>query len=339
LRKEKVNQASLKRFIPDLFVLALLGMIAVAWVFPQPGRSDSAIPLQTIIDVGVTLIFFFYGLKLSPEKMKEGMANWRIHTTIQSITFLLFPLVVLPFYFIAKDTAYEPLWLGMFFLAALPSTVSSSVVMVSLAKGNVAGAIFNASISGIIGIVATPLWIGLFWGQDSGMGNYSGILLDLFTQIIVPAIAGLLLHRFFNRWVSKHGRMLSLFDKATILLIVYKSFAVSFSSGAFESIDALSLVLLFVVVVALFGTIITITQKINAKIGFNREDSITVLFCGSKKSLAHGTVMASVLFADVQGSGLYLLPIMVYHAFQLFYISLMAQKMRKEVEPAQTINI
>jgi solute carrier family 10 (sodium/bile acid cotransporter), member 7 len=328
----------LKRFIPDPFILALLSMIALAWLFPQLGKADSAIPMQTIIDVGVTLIFFFYGLKLSPEKMKEGMGNWRIHTIIQSTTFLLFPLVVLPFYFVAKNTAYEVLWLGMFFLAALPSTVSSSVVMVSLAKGNVAGAIFNASISGIIGIVATPLWISLFWGEASGMGDFSGIVLDLFTQIIVPVIAGLLLHRFLNRWVSKHGRTLSLFDKATILLIVYKSFAGSFASGAFGGIDGWTLVLLFVAVMALFATIMAITKKINTKIGFNREDSITVLFCGSKKSLVHGTVMASVLFAHIEGSGLYLLPIMVYHAFQLFYISLMAQRMRKEVETTQPTN-
>lgn len=315
-------------------------MIALAWLFPGLGAPSSAFPLKTVIDVGVTLIFFFYGLKLSPEKMKEGMSNWRMHLSVQTVTFIVFPLIVLPFYFVLKGTYLETFWLGLFFLAALPSTVSSSVVMVSLAKGNVAGAIFNASISGIIGIVVTPLWMGLFIAQASGAGNasadYSDIMLQLVTQIIVPVIAGLLLHRFVYRWVSKYAKFLSLFDKTTILLIVYKSFAVSFMSGAFAGIGIYVLTALFIAVIVLFLAVMAITKKISTTIGFNREDTITLQFCGSKKSLVHGTVMASVIFANIPGSGVFLLPIMIYHAFQLFYISLMAQKMRDEVTPQIT---
>lgn len=51
---------------------------------------------------------------------------------------------------------------GRLFLATLPSTVSSSVVMVSIAGGNMAAAIFNASVSSLIGVFVTPLWMGIF---------------------------------------------------------------------------------------------------------------------------------------------------------------------------------
>ncbi|MFT3739712.1 MAG: bile acid:sodium symporter family protein [Breznakibacter sp.] len=326
----------MKQFIPDKFVLALLLMIGFAWIYPDPGAGKTPVNLGTVIDVGVTLIFFFYGLKLSPEKIRSGMGNWRMHLTVQSVTFLVFPLVVLPFYPLFKGTEYEPFWLGMFFLAALPSTVSSSVVMVSLAGGNIAGAIFNASISGIIGIVATPLWMGLFLTSHVQGADFSGIVLQLFIQIIVPVVAGLLLHRFWARWVDKYRNQLAMFDKATILLIVYESFCHSFDSNAFSSVGFASLAGLFIAVVALFFAVMALTNQISKWLNFKIEDHITILFCGSKKSLVHGTVMANVLFAAMPGSGIYLLPIMIFHAFQLFYISLLAKRMRiKTAHPVQ----
>jgi solute carrier family 10 (sodium/bile acid cotransporter), member 7 len=144
------------------FVFALFLVMLLAWVFPGPGAPDSIIPLKTIGSIGISLIFFFYGLKLSPEKLRAGLGNFRLHLLVQLSTFLLFPLIVLPFYPLMKTEGQQTLWLAMFFLAALPSTVSSSVVLTSLAKGNVPAAIFNASISGIIGIMVTPLWMGLF---------------------------------------------------------------------------------------------------------------------------------------------------------------------------------
>lgn len=79
---------------------------------------------------------------------------------VQAATFILFPLLVLLFYpFIKTDSAHS-LWLAVFFFAVLPSSVS--VVMVAVAKGNVPAAIFNASLSGIIGVLITPIWMSYF---------------------------------------------------------------------------------------------------------------------------------------------------------------------------------
>src|SRR5690606_17588171 len=62
-------------------------------------------------------------------------------------------------------------------------------------------------------------------------------------------------------------------------------------------------------------------------LGFVREDSITVLFCGSKKSLVQGAVMGKVLFPDPVILGVILLPLMIYHALQLMAGSAIAQRM------------
>ncbi|MDD4754771.1 MAG: bile acid:sodium symporter, partial [Prolixibacteraceae bacterium] len=61
-----------------------------------------------------------------------------------------------------------------------------------------------------------------------------------------------------------------------------------------------------------------------------REDRITLQFAGTKKSLVHGSVFASVLFGTISTAGIWLLPIMIYHSFQLFYISIAARRMQMD---------
>src|SRR5690625_7935777 len=82
--------------------------------------------MNTISSLGISLIFFFYGLSLSTEAIKNGLKNWRLHVVVQGSTFLLFPLLVLIFYPFVKDTSQKLLWLAFLFMAALPSTVSRS---------------------------------------------------------------------------------------------------------------------------------------------------------------------------------------------------------------------
>lgn len=317
----------MKKFIPDWFIAGLLCMILVAWLLPGVGMGTQTVYLGLVIDIGVVLIFFFYGLKLDPEKLRQGMSNWRMHLAIQSTTFLFFPLLIIPFYPLFKGTGLEIFWMGMLFLAALPSTVSSSVVMVSIAGGNIPGAIFNASISGIIGIVMTPFWMGLFLARSAAGFDFSNVVLQLTGQIILPVVAGLWLHRFCVRWINRHSRKLAAFDKTIILLIVYESFSHSFMAGLFSSVSIWVLSVLFAIVILLFFVVINFTGYIARRMKFSYQDRVTLQFAGSKKSLVHGSVFASVLFTGISGAGVFLLPVMVYHAFQLFYISLMARRM------------
>ncbi len=318
--------AALRRFLPDGFIAGILGMILLARLVPGIGAEGSLVELGLVIKVGIALLFFFYGLRLSPEKLKNDLQNWRLHLLIQAITFLVFPLLVLLVYPLFRNGSYELLWLAVFFLAALPSTVSSSVVMVSIAGGNMASAIFNASITGVIGILLTPTWMGLFLDQQTAGFDFADVIRDLVIQILVPVTIGLICHRFWGEWANRHKKTIGLFDKSVILAIVYRSFSDSFVNGIFSSIPKLSLVALAAAVILLFFVVFEGTKKISSLLHFNREDRITVLFCGSKKSLVHGSVMVGVLFAGSTTGSLFLVPVMIYHAFQLFYISVVAKK-------------
>ncbi len=311
----------------DSFVIFISVTIVLAYFFPQWATQGGNFSINTISTVGVSLIFFLYGLKLSPEKLKAGLNNWKLHLLVQTSTFLLFPLILLLFYPWVHAQQQETLWLALFFLAALPSTVSSSVVMVSIAKGNVPGAIFNASLSGIIGIAVTPLWMGLFLHDGNTNFDFTEIYLKLLLEIIAPVVAGLFLHRFIGKYAQQYSARLANFDKAIILLIVYKSFAESFINNVFDSVSVLTLLLLTVIIFILFFVVYFLTGYLARIAGFSLPDQITTQFCGTKKSLVHGTVFSKVLFGNTATVGIMLLPLMLFHALQIFIISMIASKL------------
>lgn len=310
----------------DKFVLFIIVVIGVAYLFPHWGSKESQIPLKTISTLGISLIFFFYGLKLSPDKLKAGLKNWKLHVVVQTTTFLIFPLIVLAFHPFIKTQEQEILWLAFFFLAALPSTVSSSVVMVSIAKGNIPAAIFNASISGIIGILLTPIWMGLFINGTQSDYDFSEIYIKLISQIILPAVLGVILQRYWGKFALKHSGKITLFDKSIILLIIFRSFSESFDEHIFSSVSLSDLLFLFIAVLFLFFNVFSLTGYIAKKLSFNREDQITAQFCGTKKSLVHGTVFSAILFGNMTTIGIILLPLMLFHAIQILIISIIASK-------------
>jgi len=310
----------------DGFVIALLGMILLAYIWPTPGIQSGIFSLKEIANYGVSLIFFFYGLRLSPAKLREGISNWRLHLVVQIATFILFPLIILVVGKFIPIEGREMLWLGVFFVAALPSTVSSSVVMVSLAKGNIPGAIFNASISALIGVFITPLWMGLFINTNHGNIELSGVIFKLILQVILPVGLGILLHSKLGSFAERHKKSLRKSDQVTILLIVYTAFCESFAMKMFDGFSLFELSILCIGMVALFSLMAGMLTLISHLLRFSREDSITALFCGSKKSLVHGTVMSKVLFPHSTAAGIILLPLMIYHAFQLIAASVIAKR-------------
>src|SRR5690606_40164966 len=123
-------------------------------------------------------------------------------------------------------------------------------------------------------------------------------------------------------WATKNSKMLSNFDKSIILLIVYSSFAHSFQSGVFATLSNAYVIELFAAV-ALFFTLVYALLYLLCKFvfRFSIEDTITALFCGSKKSLTHGSVFGKFIFLNNPYIGIYFLLLMIYHAFQIFLFS------------------
>ena len=310
----------------NLFLLLLIVMVLMAKLVPFHESYNRYFNLSAFIDWGIAGIFLLYGLKLNLKEVIKDISNWKLHLLIQSGTFILFPLLILLFYPLVNGSQYENVWLSIFFLACLPSTVSSSVVMVSIARGNVTSAIFNASISGLIGIVMTPLLMSFFLEPDSGSGNHGEVVQQLLMKVLLPIVLGILLNPVFKKWVTKYSAVIAEFDRLIILLIVYESFSTAFIEKIFVSVPPIVFLILALSVVFLFFAVYHILQFFAGKMKFNTEDIITVTFCGSKKSLVHGSLFLLVLGIPDDRKVLFLLPVMIYHSFQLFYVSWLANK-------------
>jgi sodium/bile acid cotransporter 7 len=307
------------------FLIGLFVAVLFAFLLPE---GIQVLPFDLITDIGVGLIFFFYGLKLSLGELKTGLSNYRVHLLVQLATFLLFPLLVLPFYPVFSATVHENWWLAFFFLAALPSTVSSSVVMVSLARGNVSAAIFNASLSGLIGLVLTPFWLQLFMDSSEGF-EVGRVILNMVYQIILPLIAGLILSPYLKKTLAPFLKKSGIFDKAVIVLIVYSSFSHAFALNIFSELGFLGFVLILTGILFLFTLVYTLLRYLTKLFHFSTDNKITAEFCGAQKSLVHGSAMGKIMFPAAQLS-IFLLPIMLYHVLQLVIIAVIAERYRKK---------
>ncbi|WP_426061671.1 bile acid:sodium symporter family protein [Hymenobacter sp. B1770] len=317
----------------DWFLLGLIGVVVLAYFQPGLGSKASPVPWKLITTIGVALVFFFYGLKLSLAKLQAGMRNWKLHLLVQATTFVLFPALALlarPFFGAEKG---ELLWQSIFFLCALPSTVSTSVVMVSIAGGNMPAAIFNASISSLLGILLTPLLASLFLHLSADSSQLWGLAVQLLWQVVLPVGAGVLLNSRFNAFADQHKSTLRTFDQVTILLIVFTAFCDSFAEGIFSSYRPADVFKLGAGMVGLYLLVVILVWALGRMLNFPRADQIVAVFCGSKKSLVHGSVMASLLFPASAATGLILLPLMLYHALQIVLASSMAQWLGRQVEP------
>lgn len=321
-----------KKIFPDPLLFYLLVSLILAYFLPELSEiSFKEYNLQNIIDIGVMAVFFFYGLKLKWNEVFRDLKNWKLHVRIQAITFCLFPILGLLFYpIILINENFYLLFLAIFYLCCLPSTVSSSVVMVSMAHGNVTSAIFNASLSGLLGIVITPLLMSFFIRQNGDVDSFQ-IFLDLIISVILPVVLGALCKPFLGKFYEKYKNVFSNIDKLTIVLIVYVSFSHTFHNGLITSVGYFNLFLTIVCVVSLFIFVFYFIQYLNKAFWkYKKSDFITLQFCGTKKSLVHGSVMAGIIFG--KEIGFILLPIMIYHTFQLMFISYKASQYAKKME-------
>jgi sodium/bile acid cotransporter 7 len=318
------------KFKPDWFLLGMILATILAWVFPGPGASGGWMHPELVTKAGVALIFFLHGLALSFAALRAGALNWRLHLLVQSCTYVLFPLIGLGLNaLLGGRIAYE-LALGLFFLCALPSTVSSSVAMTATARGNVAGAVFNATFSSLIGIVLTPLWVAWVMKTTGEAQPILPVIVDLLKWLVLPLAIGQSLRPWLGAWAQRHKPGISVVDRLTILMLVYTSFCDSFKQGIWTDSGAGQLVTISLICTALFALLMVLTSVTAKALGFSREDRIVAIFCGSKKTLASGVPMAKLIFGAHPGLGLILLPIMIYHPLQLIVCGVLAQRWGKQ---------
>lgn len=317
------------RFIPDNFTLCLVAAMVGASLLPV--QDQAALMFGWVTNLAIGLLFFMHGAKLSREAIWAGVTHWRLHLLVFSCTFLLFPLLGWGLKPVLAPLVGPELYLGMLFLCALPATVQSAIAFTSLARGNVAAAVCSAATSSLLGIFVTPLLVMLLLGADAGNGDTLGAIGQITLQLLLPFVAGQLARRWIGRWVEQNRGWLKNVDQGSILLVVYGAFSAAVVEGLWQSIPLLQLGGLVLACCLLLAVVLVLVEQLARRLGFDTADRITILFAGSKKSLATGVPMAQVLFAG--GSmGAMILPLMVFHQIQLMVCAVLAERYARRPE-------
>jgi sodium/bile acid cotransporter 7 len=283
--------------------------------------------------VGIFAVFFLHGVGLSTEKLKAGMSRWKLHAVVQVFTFVVFPLLWLVLRATAGDLVPPHLLLGFLYLCALPSTISSSVAMTGLARGNVAAAIFNATLSSLLGVFLTPLIVSAAIGGSGGGLSLADAMLKIAALLVLPLVVGQLVRPFVGTWFARYKRYTSFFDRCVILALVYVSFCDSVRAGLWTSYGAGTIALTAGGAGLVLAIVLFLTRRVARALRFEVEDEIAAVFCGSKKTLASGVPMAKLIFGAHPGLGLIVLPIMFYHQLQLLVCSVLAERYASRDQP------
>ncbi len=312
------------RFLPDKFTSMLIVTILFASVLPVHGEFAEWFALATKFAVG--LLFFLHGARLSREAVIAGITHWRLHLAVLSSTFILFPILGLVAGWSVPGLSQSAFYTGILFLCVLPSTVQSSIAFTSIAGGNVSAAIVSASASNIFGMFLTPLLVGLLFAVKGGGGISVDALESILLQLLAPFVLGQILQPWIGSFMRRHGKALGFVDRGSILMVVYLAFSEAVVEGLWRTVSWDDLGVMVGVNIVLLVAVLLATWYGSKWLGFNRPDRITIMFCGSKKSLASGAPMASAIFAGAN-VGSIVLPLMLFHQIQLMACAVIARKL------------
>ncbi|MET4579279.1 bile acid:sodium symporter family protein [Ottowia thiooxydans] len=323
------------RYLPDNFTLALLATVAAASLLPARGQWVYFFEMATSIAIG--MLFFLHGAKLSREAIFAGVTHWRLHLLVLCSTFVLFPLLGMVLKPVLAPLVTPALYVGVLYLCVLPATVQSAIAFTSLARGNVPAAVCSASASTLLGVFITPLLVNALVVPHHQSGGSLDAIGRILLQLMVPFVAGHLLRPWIGNFVKRHASTLKLVDQGSILLVVYTAFSAAVMEGLWKQVPLSALAGLLVVCAVLLTLALVLTALAARKLGFDKADEITIVFCGSKKSLASGVPMAKVLF-PAASVGAIVLPLMLFHQMQLMVCAALAHRYsRRASEPVGNI--
>jgi sodium/bile acid cotransporter 7 len=180
-------------------------------------------------------------------------------------------------------------------------------------------------------MVLTPLLAVVLLGSSGG-GFSADSALKIALQLLAPFLAGQLLRRWIGGFLARHRRIIGFVDRGSILLVVYTAFSQGVVAGIWQQVTWPRLLALLAAEAVLLALMLSLTWYGAARMGFGRADRIAIQFAGSKKSLAAGLPMATVLFAS--HASLAVLPLMLFHQMQLMVCAVIAKRRSRDPEAA-----
>lgn len=313
----------MRRFV-DPFIIGLLAMLAIGLLVPIPEEIRAAMDLCS--DIAIFVLFLLYGARLATGDVLAGLRHVKLQGSALVATFVLFPLLGLAAAVLAEPLLGENLARGVLYLSLLPSTVQSSVALVGVARGNVAGAITSATISNLLGMLLTPVLV-LALMHTSGSAGGGGIR-SVLLLLLLPFVIGQLVQPLIGGYLRSKKTLTTIWDRGTVLLVVLVAVSTATASGVWSTVSPGTLTAVVVISAVILAIVLAATWWGGRALGLRIEDRIVLLMCGSQKSLATGLPMLAALFPAAL-AGPIAVPVIVFHQLQLIASSVLARRLSR----------
>lgn len=301
------------------FIFGIVTALVLGFLVPEVGiflNTNSV--FSTVL---IVLLFLIAGFKLPSETIKIGMKDLRVHILIQLFVFVVSPgilfLTSLPF----RGVMDGRLAIGIYALACLPTTISSCIVFTQISGGNVVATIFNAALANVIGVILSPVILSLMLQSTGGPLPFSellDILRGLALKMLLPIAVGQVARKYARGFAKRLSKPLGTLSSTFILMIVF--FAFSKTAGNPDFRENVSALLLPFAIIGVAHLVLLSASYLSARaLRLSTENTISVLFAAPQKTLAMGAPLIGTFFLnDPETLGIALLPLIFYHAFQLF---------------------
>lgn len=326
------------------FALGILGATFLGWLLSDWGARGGALRTEYTTLAAVFLIFFNQGLTLPSEELKRGFLHWRFHLFCFLYLFLFFPVLTgLGLWALSAGFGGSSWWLpelafGFFFLALLPTTITTAVILTAKSGGSVSAALFTTAFTNVAGIFLVPvlsLAISARMGLLGAEGAYAywPVIRNVLLLLFLPLVIGQFLRPLLKARVETQKKRIRKTNEYLILFIVFAAFAQSFQQGTWEQFGAGFLLLVFGATAAMLLFYSGTAWGMLRILRFTAEDRKAGFFCSAQKTLAAGIPLAGSIFAAATVDiSLIILPLMIYHVLQLVFHGYLAGRWEATTE-------
>lgn len=309
-------------FLLGLIAVAALPLMDITGVTVDAGRWLKA---NRGPDIIIILIFFLSGLALNTSQIRAGFADYTGTLLALVVIFLVSPIVAIAFSALPLSTG---VLIGLLLVAAMPTTLSSGVVMSGAAGGNMAHALLITIIANSLAVVTIPVTLELllaFAGQEKEVViDQLPIMLKIAKLVLLPLILGIVIRNRGGQWVQPILPYISILNQTGILTVVWMAScqgreAIVGSLGSVPLVIGLTFAFhLVLVLIALFATGLT-------GIGKGRRESVILM--GGQKTLPLSIILQVSLFPEY---GLALVVCVLHHITHLAMDGFLVQYLKEK---------
>jgi solute carrier family 10 (sodium/bile acid cotransporter), member 7 len=281
-----------------VFAIALSITFVLAAVAPQIGAR--LYDLGWTSTFAIMLMYAGMGMNTDTALIWKGFGQWRLHLAVQGALFVLAPLLSLAVFTGLAAMGRADRAVGLLFIGAIPTTITSCIMLTRRYGGNAIGSLYNAVLAQVLGVLLTPLILSLVLStRFETVSPFGVVLLSLSKKMILPFLAGQIIRLLGERlgkiglYLRKSGQVCSFYG---IFFILYMNLAKVASRGDLVHIlSPLAVPLAASLVLCALQIVGTWLEGLLLRLSV--EDRICLLFTGSQKTLGMGVPLASIYFA------------------------------------------